>query len=78
MCCHCLLIESEDGLILVDTGIGVEDVADARRLGFMFCVATRPRLEVSETALRQVARSHRGEVKLMCSHDPTELAAFRN
>jgi glyoxylase-like metal-dependent hydrolase (beta-lactamase superfamily II) len=55
MCCHCLLIESEEGLILVDSGLGVEDVADPKRLGFLFCAATRPRLEVSETALRQVA-----------------------
>ncbi len=55
MCCHCLLIESEDGLILVDSGLGVEDVADPKRLGFLFRLATRPRLEVSETALRQVA-----------------------
>jgi glyoxylase-like metal-dependent hydrolase (beta-lactamase superfamily II) len=55
LCCHCLLIESEDGLILVDTGLGVEDVSDPSRLGFMFCAATRPKLDVSETALRQVA-----------------------
>jgi glyoxylase-like metal-dependent hydrolase (beta-lactamase superfamily II) len=55
MCCHCLLIESEDGLILVDSGLGVDDVADPKRLGLLFRVATRPRLEVSETALRQVA-----------------------
>jgi len=26
MCCHCLLIEGDDRLILVDTGLGVEDV----------------------------------------------------
>jgi glyoxylase-like metal-dependent hydrolase (beta-lactamase superfamily II) len=55
MCCHCLLIESREGLILVDTGLGVEDIADPRRLGFAFVAAARPRLEVSETALRQVA-----------------------
>ena len=53
MCCHCLLIESDDGLILVDTGLGVEDVNEPRRLGFLFAMA-RPRLEVAETALRQV------------------------
>ena len=29
-----LLIEGEDGLILVDSGLGVEDVNDPRRLGF--------------------------------------------
>jgi len=54
MCCHCLLIEGRDSLILVDTGLGVEDVADPRRLGFLFTALTRPRLEVAETALRQV------------------------
>jgi len=55
MCCHCLLIEGEDGLVLVDSGLGVEDVADPRRLGLFFTLVTRPRLEVAETALRQVA-----------------------
>jgi glyoxylase-like metal-dependent hydrolase (beta-lactamase superfamily II) len=55
MCCHCLLIEGEDGLILVDTGLGVEDVANPSRLGFLFNAALRPRLEIAETALRQVA-----------------------
>jgi glyoxylase-like metal-dependent hydrolase (beta-lactamase superfamily II) len=34
---HCLLIETEaHGLVLVDTGIGVEDVRDTRRLGAFF------------------------------------------
>ena len=55
MCCHCLLIEGDDRLILVDTGLGVEDVNDPRRLGFLFNAMTRPRLAVAETALRQVA-----------------------
>ena len=55
MCCHCLLIEGEDGLILVDSGLGVEEVADPKRLGLLFTALTRPRLEVAETALRQVA-----------------------
>jgi glyoxylase-like metal-dependent hydrolase (beta-lactamase superfamily II) len=54
MCCHCLLIEGDDRLILVDTGLGVEDVNQPRRLGFMFNAMARPRLEVAETALRQV------------------------
>lgn len=30
---HCLLIEGDDGLILVDTGLGTGDVADPGRLG---------------------------------------------
>src|SRR6202020_2717052 len=54
MCCHCLLIESEDGLVLVDSGLGVEDVNEPRRLGFLFNAMVRPRLDVAETALRQV------------------------
>ena len=55
MCCHCLLIEGHDRLILVDTGLGVEDVNEPRRLGLMFRAMLRPKLEVAETALRQVA-----------------------
>jgi glyoxylase-like metal-dependent hydrolase (beta-lactamase superfamily II) len=55
MCCHCLLIEGEDGLILVDSGLGVDDVNEPRRLGFLFNAMARPRLDVAETALRQVA-----------------------
>jgi glyoxylase-like metal-dependent hydrolase (beta-lactamase superfamily II) len=54
MCCHCLLIEGDDGLILVDAGLGVEDVNEPRRLGFLFNAMVRPRLDVAETALRQV------------------------
>ena len=54
MCCHCLLIEGDDRLILVDTGLGVEDVNEPRRLGFLFNAMARPWLEVAETALRQV------------------------
>lgn len=34
---HCLLIETDaHGLVLVDTGIGLEDVRDTRRLGAFF------------------------------------------
>ena len=34
---HCLLLETDaHGLVLVDTGIGVEDVRDVRRLGALF------------------------------------------
>ena len=54
MCCHCLLIEGDDRLILVDTGLGVEDVNEPGRLGHLFNLTLRPRLEVAETALRQV------------------------
>jgi glyoxylase-like metal-dependent hydrolase (beta-lactamase superfamily II) len=48
-------MESDDGLILVDSGLGVEDVNEPRRLGSLFNAMVRPRLDVAETALRQVA-----------------------
>lgn len=31
--CHCLLIETDQGLVLVDTGVGVRDFEDQTRLG---------------------------------------------
>jgi glyoxylase-like metal-dependent hydrolase (beta-lactamase superfamily II) len=55
MVCHCLLIESEDGLVLVDTGLGLGDIAAPRRtVGAMFTTVARPRLDPAETAVRQV------------------------
>jgi glyoxylase-like metal-dependent hydrolase (beta-lactamase superfamily II) len=54
MCCHCLLIESADGLVLVDTGLGSADVRDPRHLGAGFRALTRPALRMEETALHQV------------------------
>lgn len=57
MVCHCLLIETEQGLVLVDSGIGL---ADTRRppgsLGHVFRNLVRPVLDPDETAVRQVAR----------------------
>lgn len=54
MCCHCLLIEGRNGLILVDTGLGTGDVAHPSRLGTLFNAVTRPRLLMQETALHQI------------------------
>lgn len=54
ICCHCLLIEGRDGLILVDTGMGTADVARPSRLGLGFNLAMRPRLIMEETALHQI------------------------
>lgn len=57
MVCHCLLVETEQGLVLVDTGLGLADVADpVARLGRAFLAFTSPRLDPKETALRQVER----------------------
>lgn len=55
MVAHCLLVEGDDGLVLVDTGLGTDDVQAAfRRLGPPFVLGFRPALERQETALEQV------------------------
>ena len=57
MVCHCLLVETRDGLVLVDTGLGRDDLRDPRgRLGRLFVAAVRPVLEPSGTAVAQVER----------------------
>ncbi|HMJ38052.1 MAG TPA: MBL fold metallo-hydrolase, partial [Verrucomicrobiae bacterium] len=50
--CHCLAIEAGEELILVDTGFGIEDAQDPRRLGVQRLVNARP--EVGTTALKQL------------------------
>jgi glyoxylase-like metal-dependent hydrolase (beta-lactamase superfamily II) len=52
--CHCLLIEGADGLVLVDTGFGQDDVRRPRRLGLTFNVLVSPRPQMAETAIEQV------------------------
>ena len=54
ICCHCLLIEGRNSLILVDTGLGTGDVAQPARLGLGFQWAMRPTLMMKETALHQI------------------------
>jgi glyoxylase-like metal-dependent hydrolase (beta-lactamase superfamily II) len=57
MVCHCLLVETNDGLALIDTGLGTGDLADPiGRLGRGFGVFARPKLDPDETALAHVAR----------------------
>lgn len=51
--CHCLLIEANDGLVLLDTGFGAEDVRNPRQLGPVFAMM-RPKTTIEETALEQV------------------------
>jgi glyoxylase-like metal-dependent hydrolase (beta-lactamase superfamily II) len=51
---HCLLVEGEDGLTLVDTGIGTADISDPARLGTPFVKAVGARLDPDETAVAQV------------------------
>ncbi len=57
MVCHCLLIETGSGLILVDTGLGTADLADpVGRLGKEFLRFTAPRFLREQTALAHVER----------------------
>ena len=54
--CHVLLVETDNGLVLVDAGHGSHDCDDpARRVGPMRYLF-RPVLDRNETAVRQVER----------------------
>lgn len=54
MVCHCLLLETRRGLVLVDTGLGTDDVREPRRLGRRFLRRSAPRLSMDQTALAQI------------------------
>ncbi|MFE7839427.1 MBL fold metallo-hydrolase [Streptomyces sp. NPDC057474] len=63
--CHVLLIEAPSGLVLVDSGYGLHDIADpGRRLGPVRHLV-RPVLQAEETAARQVEALgfHRDDVR---------------
>jgi glyoxylase-like metal-dependent hydrolase (beta-lactamase superfamily II) len=55
--CHCLLVETDSGLVLVDTGFGLRDVAAPRtRLSRVFLALTSPEFREEMTAIRQIER----------------------
>jgi glyoxylase-like metal-dependent hydrolase (beta-lactamase superfamily II) len=55
--CHCLLIENNNELILVDTGFGTEDLVHPHeRFDTFFRALDRPKLDLGETAIQQVRR----------------------
>lgn len=55
--CHCLLIETNQGLVLVDTGYGTREVDHPRpRLSPFFLGLNNPQLRAAETAVAQVRR----------------------
>ena len=57
LCCHCLLIETEQGLVLVDTGFGLRDVANPHsRLSEFFLLLLSPDFREEMTAVRQIER----------------------
>jgi glyoxylase-like metal-dependent hydrolase (beta-lactamase superfamily II) len=55
--CHCILVEGSNELVLVDTGYGLNDVANPRgRLSRFFLTLLRPELRAEMTAVRQIRR----------------------
>ncbi len=55
--CHCLLVETNQGLVLVDTGYGTREVDHPRpRLSPFFLGLNNPQLRAAETAVAQVRR----------------------
>lgn len=55
LCCHCLLVETDSGLVLIDTGFGLRDVANpATRLSSFFLALLSPDFREEMTAVRQI------------------------
>lgn len=52
--CHVLLVESDNGLVLVDAGFGSLDCADPGRFGHIRRRLIRPAFNPAETALTQI------------------------
>ncbi|MCA9539136.1 MAG: MBL fold metallo-hydrolase [Myxococcales bacterium] len=52
---HCLLVESPDGLILIDTGFGMAEVEQrGKRVGRLYAKMMGPAFDPAETAVAQV------------------------
>lgn len=54
MVCHCVLVETSAGLVLVDSGMGTGDCAEPSRFHPEFRAIVQPRFSREETALAQV------------------------
>lgn len=75
-CCHCLVVRSDEGVLLVDSGIGMHDVADPEgRIGRAAIDMMGFRLIESVTAVRQLkamgidANDVTDVVLTHCDHD---------
>ena len=64
MVAHCLLVERPEGLLLVDSGLGTDDIADPGRLGAPWRALSRPVLAPAETAVAQIRA---------LGHDPADV-----
>lgn len=55
--CHCLCVETDAGLVLIDTGYGLRDLADPpSRLSRAFLTLLKPEFREDMTAVRQIER----------------------
>ncbi len=56
LCTHCMLLETDGGLVLIDTGYGLADVLrrSPRRLAYTWPLVLNTQLREADTALRQV------------------------
>lgn len=55
LCCHCVLVESSAGLVLIDTGLGLGDVHNPKaRLSSFFLALLSPDFREEMTAVRQI------------------------
>jgi glyoxylase-like metal-dependent hydrolase (beta-lactamase superfamily II) len=52
--CHCLIVEGAEGLVLIDTGFGLDDMRNTRQLGLIFDTLFRPQAREEQTAIEQV------------------------
>jgi glyoxylase-like metal-dependent hydrolase (beta-lactamase superfamily II) len=69
--CHCLAIETDDGIVLVDTGLGTEDARNPRQLGLAFGMLMSPQARPETTALAQLEALgfSAGDVRhIVCTH----------
>lgn len=69
--CHCLLIETADELVLIDSGLGTADCANPKRLGQPMRGAFRPKCDPAESAVnrvRDLGLDPADVRKIICTH----------
>ncbi len=59
LACRCPLVEHADGLVVVDTGLGLRDAAEPPRAAPFVRAGDRPALEAGDAAISQLRRAGR-------------------
>ncbi|MEW5733989.1 MAG: MBL fold metallo-hydrolase [Thermodesulfobacteriota bacterium] len=70
MPCHCLLVETGDGLVLVDSGVGEADIDNPKRLGPMHYVLNlgKSKEETAVSHVRRLGFAPRDVKHVICTH----------